>query len=130
MVDSLSLDQLVDRTASALKAQKMVPLSPGRRIDDEAYLCAGAMLVKEAIGLLRSPGEAGAFADEVITRDSGYIRLKGAEIGLDEDMVDGMIISNDSLSPEDRLEGTLEHFACVRAWRLGCGPGRGVPRTL
>ena len=115
MVDNLCLDQLVDRTGSALKEQKMVPLSPGRCIGDEAYLCAGAMLVKEAIGLLRSAGEAGAFADEVITRDSGYIRLNGAEIGLDEDIVDGAIISNDSLSPEDRLEGTLEYFARVRA---------------
>ncbi len=107
----LDLGVLVERTCLQLRAQKEVPLSPGRHDEHKTMLCAGAALVKEAMSMLRSEADAVQFEREVVTRDSDYIREVGSELGLDLAVVDGAIIMNDNLCPSTRLFGTLEYLS-------------------
>lgn len=103
-------DRLISRTCRQLVAQQAIPLSPGRMSGDELQLCAGAILVREAVAMCRSQEFAHEFAREAITRDSDYIRRVGASIGLDETMVDCVIVGNDRLPSSTRLRGILEHI--------------------
>ena len=121
-------DRLISRTCRQLMAQQTIPLSPGRMNGDEVQLCAGATLVREAVAMCRSQEFAHEFARESITRDSDYIREVGASIGLDETMVDCVIIGNDRLPSSARLRGTLEHIVRLRSVdRTAGGPKRLQP---
>ena len=96
-------------------AQQTIPLSPGRMNGNKVLLCAGAVLVRQAVAMCRSQELAHDFERETITRDSDYIREVGASIGLDKTMVDCVIIENDCLPFSTRLRGTLEHIVRLRS---------------
>ena len=114
-------DRLISRTCRQLVAQQTIPLSPGGMNGDELQLCAGAILVREAVAMFRSQEFAHKFAREAITRDSDYIRKVGASIGLHKPMVDCVIVSNDRLPPSTRLRGVLKHIVRLRS--IDCTAG-------
>ena len=102
---------LINRTCQHLVEQRTIPISPGRVDGEATLLCAGAALVREAVMMFRSEEDASAFEREVVANDSGYIREVGAKLGLASEMVDSVIITNDSLTPETRLAGTTEFLS-------------------
>lgn len=108
---SFDSTMLVERACLRLRAQKNVPLSPGRTDKGKTMLCAGAALVREAMSMLRSDAAATQFEREVVERDGDYIREVGVELGLDPAVVDGAIIFNDSLAPCMRTAGTVEYLS-------------------
>ena len=107
-------DCLVSRARRRLMRQDGVPLSPGESCGGSVRLCAGAVLVREAVALYRSERSAERFERNVTVRDSGYIRSVASSIGLDENMVGGVIIMNDRLPARARLEGVLGYLNLLR----------------
>ncbi len=77
-------------------------------------MCVGAMLVYEALAVLRSSEEAREFARRVVQEDDSFIDDTGERIGLDRDMVTMTKRINDSLKDENRLQGMLEHLRSQR----------------
>lgn len=114
MVCSANLEVIFGRTERALTEQRVVPVSPGRLGGNGPLLCAGAMLVHEALAVLRSPAEACQFAHRVVCEESDFIVDTAGRIGLDRAMVAHWIIANDSLGQEDRLQGVLRSVRRLR----------------
>ena len=105
------LDEIIESTLQKLEAQSVVPMSPGVIAGDSVLLCAGAAFVKEAAADMYSGEFSEAFAREAVSRgDSDYIRSVGATIGLDEEMVQGIVMKNDALPSGERLSGTLNYL--------------------
>ena len=107
------LSSAVSRALRALEAQRNIPLSPGQMDGDSVLLCAGAAFVKEAVALLRAPEYAEKFTRDVVWRDSEFISRIGCTIGLDERMVNEIVIVNDKLPGHDRLAGTHLHLSRI-----------------
>ena len=114
MVTSKNLDVIFERTERALKKQQDIPLSPGRACAGGQLLCAGAMLVHEALAVLRSPAEAQSFMHRVVNEDPSFIEDTGEQIGLDRMMVVQTKRLNDSLEDSDRLSGALRFLRSLR----------------
>lgn len=114
MVSNEQLDTIFERTESALKDQRHVPLSPGQVCENGMVMCAGAMLVHEALAVLRSSAEARQFARRVVEEEDSFIEDTGERIGLDREMVMMTKRANDRLENEERLQGTLEHLRSLR----------------
>ncbi|MCH7540732.1 MAG: hypothetical protein IH999_10105 [Proteobacteria bacterium] len=106
---------LLDRTVHALEEQAVVPLSPGQVAIEGQQLCAGAMLVKEALACDGRVEDARRFRQEVASRNTDYIKEVASTIGLNSDIVQAAIIFNDSLPPEERLPGLKGFFAGLKA---------------
>lgn len=118
MVTSKSLDVIFERTERALQKQQDIPLSPGRVCASGQLLCAGAMLVHEALAVLRSPAEARSFAERVVNEDTSFIEDTGEKIGLDRMMVVQTKHLNDSLGNSDRLSGVLRSLRSLRYYGI------------
>lgn len=114
MVTNQQLDVIFQRTERALEDQRGVPLSPGHVCENGTVMCAGAMLVHEALAVLRSPEEAHDFASRVVDEDGSFIEDTGELIGLDRDMVAMTKRQNDSFKDENRFHGALEHLRSLR----------------
>lgn len=114
MVSNEQLDAIFQRTEYALKAQRNVPISPGSVCENGIVMCAGAMLVHEALVVLCSSEEAREFAHRVVQEDDSFIERTGEQIGLDKDMVAMTKRINDNLDDGNRLEGALEHLRSLR----------------
>ena len=114
MVSNEQLDTIFERTERALKDQRNIPLSPGRVCENGMVMCAGAMLVYEALAVIRSSAEAREFARRVVEEDDSFIEDTGEQIGLDREMVMMTKRANDTLENEERLQGTLEHLRSLR----------------
>lgn len=81
---------------------------------NKVLLCAGGVLVMEAVGMCRSRDLAHEFARKAIKRGSDYIREVGSSIGLDETVVDSVIVDNDRLPSCRRLNGTVQQIVRLR----------------
>lgn len=114
MVTNKDMDIIFERTERALTKQQDIPLSPGRVCVAGQLLCAGAMLVHEALVVLRSPEEAQSFAGRVIKENSRFIEDTGEQIGLDRMMVMRSKRINDSLNESERLAGALRSLRSLR----------------
>lgn len=114
MIPNATLDLIFKRTEEALTQQQDVPLSPGRKCANGQVLCAGAMLVHEALLVLQSAVEAAEFARRVTGEDPSFIEDTGELIGLDRDMVVETKRMNDSLVDENRLRGTINALRELR----------------
>lgn len=114
MVTSKDLDVIFERTERALTKQQDIPLSPGRVCADGQLLCAGAMLVHEALAVLRSSAEAQSFAQRVVNEGPSFIEDTGEQIGLDRMMVVQTKRLNDRLEDSDRLSGVLRSLKSIR----------------
>ena len=104
------LTEIVGATRRQLESQSLVPDSPGKVEGNETLLCAGAAFVKEAALGRRSSEFAEKFAQEVVAQESSYILDVAASIGLNDELVERIILTNDALPPAKRLAGTL---ACL-----------------
>ena len=107
-------DDVISRTWQRLIRQGSVPESPGMVCDGTVHLCAGAVLVREAVAVHRSEEAAGRFEREVTVRGSDYIRRVGCGIGLDGEAVGKIIIANDRLPGHNRLAGMLAYLDRLR----------------
>lgn len=114
MVSDEKLDLIFKRTEEALREQRNVPLSPGQVCENGKIMCAGAMLVYEALKVLRSSEEANEFERRVVQEDDSFIENTGEQIGLDRDMVVMTKRMNDRLEDDNRLNGTIEHLQGLR----------------
>ncbi len=105
---------LVFRAQQRLIDQGDVPKSPGITCGRRTHLCAGAVVVREAVALRQSEEAAEHFEHEVVAHDSGYIRNVGCEIGLDGEMVSKIILMSDGLPAHTRLAGMLAYLDHLR----------------
>lgn len=115
MIPTDTFELILKRTEDALTQQVDVPLSPGQVCESGHVLCAGAMLVHEALAVLRSPADAAEFVRRVTNEDCSYIENTGEAIGLDREMVIQTKHLNDTLDDEDRLAGTVRALRELRA---------------
>ena len=104
------LRKILDHTEQALLTQGWVPASPGCLIDGRPFLCAGAMLVREALAMKWSPAAAEWFAANVVDEDRDFICTVGTDVGLDGNMVRARIIENDALTADERLDGMIDQL--------------------
>jgi hypothetical protein len=107
MLTPTELSLVLERTEQALALQGCVPSSPGAEIDGRPVLCAGAMLVREAIAWRGCEAQAAAFEIEVVQRDRAFICAAGEKVGLDPEVVRRRIIENDAAAPAHRLVAML-----------------------
>ena len=77
MVSNEQLDAIFERTERALKDQRNVPLTPGRVCENGTVMCAGAMLVYEALAVVSSSEKAREFARRVVQEDDSFIEDTG-----------------------------------------------------
>lgn len=115
--DAVSADQLgliFQRTEEALKAQGKVPISPGIVVGNSTVMCAGAMLVHQALGVLRSQREADEFANKVTQESGTFIEDVGTMVGLDRNMVMMTKRLNDRQTAQARLPQMRQYFVGLR----------------
>ncbi len=115
-------DALVLRARQRLNRQGDVPESPGDACGGMRWLCAGAVLVREAVAMYWSEDAAARFERRAVVLDSDYIRRTGSQVGLDPATVGGVVIVNDRLSRQARLSGMLAYLDQLRAPETGSGP--------
>ena len=108
-------DKLIYRTKERLVYQEVLPNSPGTISAGMPQLCAGAMLVREAVALYHSQEDAQYFENEVVVRDSDYIRSVGKDVGLEAKMLNNIILLNDRFKVSSRLGGMLNHLDRLRS---------------
>jgi len=103
------------RTEHALAAQGWVPASPGIERAGQPVLCAGAMLVREAMALRGSPAAAAEFERKVVQRDRAFICEAARDVGLDVDVVRQRIAANDRVDGDVRLGAMIDQLRELRA---------------
>lgn len=105
--NDLEMARVVQETRQLLQGQREVPVSPGRSEGSVTLLCAGAALVKAAASSRGFGDVADRFAEDVVARGRGYILEFAASIGLNPELVERIVITNDALPSDVRLAGTL-----------------------
>ncbi len=120
--NSLPGDLILRAQQRLIRQGDDVPESPGVARGGVHRLCAGAVLVREAVALYLSEDAAARFERRAVVRDSDYIRRIGSQVGLDPATVGGVVIVNDRLLQQARLSGMLAYLDRLRAPETASGP--------
>lgn len=106
---------ILDRTIGEIQKQGFLPESPCAFSDGRKVLCAGALIVREAIAQIHSQEEANFFEEKLfLSNDKTVIVETATKTGFPTPLVRDAIIMNDSLDQTIRVSSLIEHITTLR----------------
>jgi hypothetical protein len=94
--------EILHATAKAIAAQQGLPRSPGIMVGSKPVLCAGAAVVYQAGMRAFGPKELFRLASDMINAGTACILRKAEELGLDDKLVEFIVLNNDACADVDR----------------------------
>lgn len=107
--------QLIDRALRKLREQGTLPDSPCARMQGRMLFCAGALIVRSAIAVLKSEAAARAFERALVrTGDKGLIVAAARAVGFPVAVAEQAVVSNDATPQTHRVEQLARFIESLR----------------